>query len=127
MTTRLSRRATAAGPLAGAIALTVLSAAFSSAVSAPAAIIPTAAAAPAHEIVGYYPGWKSAVFPADAAHIDATQLTVLLFAFLDTCWNGHHGNPNPAAGTTNKYTADNNFSNCADFTQPGVAPIVKYL
>ena len=36
-------------------------------------------------------------------------------------------NPNPAAGTTNKYTADNNFSNCADFTQPGVAPIVKYL
>ena len=98
MTTRLSRRATAAGPLAGAIALTVLSAAFSSAVSAPAAVIPTAAAAPAHEIVGYYPGWKSAAFPADAAHIDATQLTVLLFAFLDTCWNGHHGNPNPAAG-----------------------------
>jgi len=36
-------------------------------------------------------------------------------------------NPNPAAGTTNKYTADNNFSNCSDFTQPGVAPIVKYL
>jgi phospholipase C len=36
-------------------------------------------------------------------------------------------NPNPVAGTTNKYTADNNFSNCADFTQPGVAPIVSYL
>jgi phospholipase C len=36
-------------------------------------------------------------------------------------------NPNPAAGTTNKYTADNNFSNCSDFTQPGVAPIVGYL
>lgn len=36
-------------------------------------------------------------------------------------------NPNPAAGTTNKYTADNNFSNCSDFTQPGVAPIVSYL
>ncbi|HEY2464796.1 MAG TPA: alkaline phosphatase family protein [Steroidobacteraceae bacterium] len=36
-------------------------------------------------------------------------------------------NPNPVAGTTNKYTADNNFSNCADFTQPGVAPIVGYL
>jgi phospholipase C len=36
-------------------------------------------------------------------------------------------NPNPAAGTTNKYTADNNFSNCSDFSQPGVAPIVSYL
>ena len=36
-------------------------------------------------------------------------------------------NPNPVAGTTNKYTADNNFTNCSDFTQPGVAPIVSYL
>jgi phospholipase C len=36
-------------------------------------------------------------------------------------------NPNPVAGTTNRYTADNNFSNCADFTQPGIAPIVSYL
>jgi phospholipase C len=36
-------------------------------------------------------------------------------------------NPNPVAGTTNKYTADNNFTNCSDFGQPGVAPIVKYL
>jgi phospholipase C len=36
-------------------------------------------------------------------------------------------NPNPAAGTTNKYTADNNFTNCSDFTQPGIAPIVGYL
>jgi phospholipase C len=36
-------------------------------------------------------------------------------------------NPNPVAGTTNKYTADNNFTNCGDFTQNGVAPIVAYL
>jgi phospholipase C len=36
-------------------------------------------------------------------------------------------NPNPVAGTTNKYTADNNFTDCSDFTQPGVAPIVRYL
>ncbi|HEY2677602.1 MAG TPA: alkaline phosphatase family protein [Steroidobacteraceae bacterium] len=40
---------------------------------------------------------------------------------------GEIANPNPVAGTTNKYTADNNFSNCSDFTQPGVAPIVSYL
>jgi phospholipase C len=36
-------------------------------------------------------------------------------------------NPNPVAGTTNQYTADNAFSNCSNFEQPGVAPIVSYL
>src|ERR1700722_11675800 len=36
-------------------------------------------------------------------------------------------NPNPVAGTTNKYTADNAFTNCSNFEQPGVAPIVSYL
>ena len=36
-------------------------------------------------------------------------------------------NPNPAAGTVNMYTADNNFSACFDATQPGVGPIVDYL
>jgi len=36
-------------------------------------------------------------------------------------------NPNPVKGSTNKYTADNNFSNCSDFSQPGVAPIVSYI
>ena len=36
-------------------------------------------------------------------------------------------NPNPKAGTNNQYTADNNFSACADFAQPGVGPIVSYL
>ncbi len=36
-------------------------------------------------------------------------------------------NPNAVAGTVNKYTADNNFSACADFSQPGVGPIVTYL
>jgi phospholipase C len=34
-------------------------------------------------------------------------------------------NPNPKSG--NLYTLDGNFSNCADFSQPGVAPIVSYL
>jgi phospholipase C len=36
-------------------------------------------------------------------------------------------NPNPVKGTTNKYTADQNFTNCSNFEQPGVAPIVTYL
>jgi phospholipase C len=36
-------------------------------------------------------------------------------------------NPNPVSGTVNAYTADNNFSACADVSQPGVQPIVNYL
>jgi phospholipase C len=36
-------------------------------------------------------------------------------------------NPNPKPGTVNAYIADNNFSNCSDSTQPGVAPILDYL
>jgi phospholipase C len=53
-------------------------------------------------------------------------------------WSDGHGNaivppanqianPNPVKGTTNKYTADNDFSDCSNFEQPGVAPIVSYL
>jgi phospholipase C len=36
-------------------------------------------------------------------------------------------NPNPKAGTINQYTVDGNFSNCSDFTQPGVGPVISYL
>jgi phospholipase C len=36
-------------------------------------------------------------------------------------------NPNPVSGTVNQYTVDGNFSNCSDFSQPGVKPIVSYL
>ncbi|MGY3423508.1 acid phosphatase [Bradyrhizobium sp. F1.13.4] len=36
-------------------------------------------------------------------------------------------NPNPAAGSVNRYTVDGNWSNCSDVFQPGVKPIVTYL
>ena len=36
-------------------------------------------------------------------------------------------NPNPKSGTVNAYTVDGNFSACADFSQPGVGPIISYL
>jgi phospholipase C len=36
-------------------------------------------------------------------------------------------NPNPRAGTNNRYTVDGNFSNCSDPTQNGVGPILSYL
>jgi phospholipase C len=40
-------------------------------------------------------------------------------------------NPNPATGTNNWYANDGygggSYTNCSDFTQPGVAPITNYL
>jgi phospholipase C len=36
-------------------------------------------------------------------------------------------NPNPKPNTVNAYTADQAFSACADFNNPGVGPIVSYL
>jgi acid phosphatase len=53
-------------------------------------------------------------------------------------WTDGHGNPalppaslvanpNPRAGTNNRYTLDGNFSNCSDSTAPGVAAITGYL
>jgi phospholipase C len=36
-------------------------------------------------------------------------------------------NPNPIKGTTNKYIADQAFTNCSNFENPGVAPIITYL
>lgn len=63
------------------------------------ALTMTANAAPVapYEIVAYYPGWKSAAFPVERA-IDARQVSVVLYAFADTCRGGRHGNPDPSAG-----------------------------
>jgi len=36
-------------------------------------------------------------------------------------------NPDPRAGTNNRYTLDGNFSNCSDPSAPGVGPVVGYL
>ncbi|MES2347561.1 MAG: chitinase, partial [Pseudomonadota bacterium] len=47
-----------------------------------------AAAGATPEVVGYYPGWKSADFPVTAANVDAGKLTMALYAFVDVCWNG---------------------------------------
>lgn len=36
-------------------------------------------------------------------------------------------NPNPKSTTNAAFTADKNWTNCSDLTQPGIAPIVAYL
>ena len=61
-----------------------------------AAAVLAALPAAASEVVGYYPGWKSDVFPVTAANVDAGKLTMALYAFLDVCWDGKHGNPEPS-------------------------------
>jgi chitinase len=52
--------------------------------------------AAASEVVGYYPGWKSDAFAVTAANVDAGKLTMALYAFVDLCWDGKHGNPEPS-------------------------------
>jgi phospholipase C len=36
-------------------------------------------------------------------------------------------NPNPKSPTNAAFTVDQNWTNCSDLTQPGIAPIVSYL
>jgi len=36
-------------------------------------------------------------------------------------------NPDPQSATSDKYKVDKQWTNCADLTQPGIAPIVNYL
>jgi len=62
-----------------------------------------------------------------------------MLAFGDAvAWTDGHGNPvappasllanpNPRAGTNNRYTVDGNWSNCSDATAPGVGAILNYL
>lgn len=45
-----------------------------------------------YEIIGYFPSWTSDKFPANSDNIAAKNLTVINYAFLDICWDGHHGN-----------------------------------
>jgi phospholipase C len=40
---------------------------------------------------------------------------------------GHIANPNPPNVNTVAFTADGQWTNCSDTTQPGIAPIVNYL
>jgi chitinase len=48
----------------------------------------------ASEVIGYYPGWKHQSFPV--SEVDASRLTMALYAFVDLCWDGRHGNADPS-------------------------------
>jgi chitinase len=54
------------------------------------------ASATLYEIIGYFPGWTASTFPANSTNINANNLTVINYAFLNICWNGQQGNPDPS-------------------------------
>ena len=71
------------------------------------------ATATPYEIIGYFPGWTSSTFPANSTNINANNLTVINYAFLDICWNGQHGNPDPGSG---------GLSSCKDANGNAITP-----
>ena len=57
---------------------------------------PGSASSTTYQIVGYYPGWTSGTYPVNSTNINASHLTLVNYAFLNICWNGVQGNPDPS-------------------------------
>jgi phospholipase C len=76
-------------------------------------------------------GYADALYYADAKGDPATPNHVLVPGSNPPVFVDEVENPNPAPGTNNWYSNDGygggSYTNCSDFTQPGVAPIVNYL
>jgi len=84
-----------------------------------AAALPVTATAAASEIIGYYPGWKWVAYPVTAENVDAARMSTVLYAPLDVCWNGKHGNPNPEAGCVEACNGANGDLALRDEVQDG--------
>lgn len=80
-----------------------------------------------HMMIGY----ADALYYADAAGNPATPDHVLVPGSNPPAYVNEIENPNPVAGSNNWYTSDGysggSYTNCSDYSQPGVAPIVNYL
>src|SRR3984893_943544 len=76
-------------------------------------------------------GYADALYYADANGDPATPNHVLVPGSNPPAFVDEVENPNPAPGTNNWYSNDGygggSYTNCSDYTQPGVAPIVNYL
>jgi chitinase len=55
-----------------------------------------AAASGGYKIIGYYPSWGAYTRNYQVYDIDASKVSHINYAFADICWNGIHGNPDPA-------------------------------
>ena len=80
-----------------------------------------------HMMIGY----ADALYYADTNGDPATPNHVLVPGSNPPVYVNEIENPNPAPGTNNWYANDGysggSYTNCSDYTQPGVAPIVNYL
>jgi phospholipase C len=76
-------------------------------------------------------GYGQSLYYADANGDPATPNHVLVPGSNPPVFVNEVENPNPAPGTNNWYTNDGygggSYTNCSDYTQPGVASIVNYL
>jgi phospholipase C len=76
-------------------------------------------------------GYADALYYADANGDPAVPNHVLVPGSNPPTYVNEIENPNPLAGTNNWYTDDGysggSYTNCSDYTQPGVAPIANYL
>ena len=76
-------------------------------------------------------GYGEPLYYADANGDPATPDHVLVPGSNPPAFVNEVENPNPAPGTNNWYSNDGygggSYTNCSDYTQPGVAPIVNYL
>jgi phospholipase C len=76
-------------------------------------------------------GYADVLYYADANGDPATPNHVLVPGSNPPVYVDEIENPNPVQGTNNWYTNDGygggSYTNCSDYTQPGVAPIVNYL
>jgi phospholipase C len=76
-------------------------------------------------------GYADALYYADPNGDPATPDKVLVPGSNPQKYVNEIENPNPAPGTNNWYTNDGygggSYTNCSDYTQPGVAPILDYL
>jgi phospholipase C len=76
-------------------------------------------------------GYADVLYYADANGDPATPDHVLVPGSNPPVYVNEVENPNPVQGTNNWYTNDGygggSYTNCSDYTQPGVAPIVNYL
>lgn len=76
-------------------------------------------------------GYADALYYADGNGDPATPNHVLVPGSNPPVYLNEVENPNPAPGTNNWYSNDGygggSYTNCSDYTQPGVASIVNYL
>jgi phospholipase C len=76
-------------------------------------------------------GYGEPLYYADGNGDPATPNHVLVPGSNPPVYVNEVENPNPAPGTNNWYTNDGygggSYTNCSDYTQPGVASIVNYL